>query len=1422
MNVTDLFRSLQDHFPTRRRAAKRRRAIRRIEQLEDRTLLAAPNPFELSSLNGSNGFVINGIDAMDDSGRWVRSAGDVNGDGFDDVIISAPEGDPNGQSNAGESYVVFGQSGGFASSLNLSSLNGSNGFVINGIDATDYAGAVSVSGAGDVNGDGFDDLLIGAGGGDPNLFNNAGESYVIFGHSGAFAASLNLSSLNGSNGFTINGIDASDYSGGRVSGAGDVNGDGFDDLLISGSGGDPNGNNSGESYVVFGQAGPYAVTLELNSLNGSNGFIINGINAYDGSSGLHMSNAGDVNGDGFGDLLIGARSADPDGKSYAGETYVVFGDSGGFGPSLNLSMLNGNNGFVINGVDPNDNSGVSVSGAGDVNGDGFDDLLIGAHDADPNGNNQAGESYVVFGHSGHFSRSLDLSSLNGANGFVINGIDAGDTSGFHVSGAGDVNGDGFNDLIIGAFRGDPGGRMDAGESYIVFGHAGAFAASLDLSSLNGINGFVLNGIDDFDISGLSVSGAGDVNGDGFDDLLTGARLGDPNGVNGAGETFVVFGGNFTGGSETQVGDGNPNALTAMQGSGLDILIGGQGNDALVSDGGPDILRAGEGDDLLTIPDIDFTGTRRLVGGNGIDTLALDGTGLTFDLTSIADNRIVDIEQIDITGSGDNTLTLNQLEVLNLSSHSNTVIVRRDQGDTVNIGNGWTQQPDELIGPDTFEVFTQGAAVVKVQVTTALKTLTLTIDMNLISENGGSAPGTVMRNTGTTGDLTVNLLSDDTTEATVPSTVTILNGFDNATFIITAVDDLLVDGTQTLTITASATGFTDGTDTIDIADDDLPPVVGNIGNNNTYKEGRPAVLLAPNATVTDSDTPILNGGTIEAVISLNPQAGDTLSVIDFRDVTVSGNDVSVGGTSVGTISGIANGISIALNSNASVANVQAILNAIAFSNTLDNLLAGPREVSFTVSDGTGGTSTPVGKAVAVFADPDRPVIAALGGPVTFNEDAGPITLTSTGTLTDPDEHPDWSGSKLNVRVSRNPDSFDRLSIENQGTGAEQISANATEVFYEGTKIGNWNGGVGTNRLQINFVAGSTSVAIQALIRAIQFENLVALPIVASKDARFELTDPDNFANIVIPNAILTVNMQGTNDLPSLSGINATPTVYNEGGAPRTIGTGGIVTDDDYNGTGFLRVTIASAGETSDRLTILNQGNGVNQIGVTSNQLRYSGVLIGMIAGGVGTNPLQVNLNANATRAGVQAAMRLVQYSNVSDNPGTAQRQLDFLFNDGDGADSNVVSAFVNVNATNDAPVLNTFGSDVATATGTNVRVSTTFSVSDPDSPDFAGGLFRATISSGQQVGDTLSLFNDATISVVGSDVFYLGTNIGTLSTNATALTVLLNGSATATMVQRLGRNLELSATSAGTRTVSYQVLDGDGGNVSTPDKNVTVT
>ncbi len=626
----------------------------------------ATTVINLSSLNGTNGFRV--------SSAIMTNAGDVNGDGIDDVIAGDPEASPNGFLS-GSSYVVFGKTTKFDATLDFSELDGTNGFRMDGETEYDQTG-MRISSAGDVNGDGFDDVMISARNFDPNSYDLAysGYSYVVFGKPAGFNATMNLSNLDGNNGFRLDGVDG-ERSGSSISDAGDVNGDGFDDVIIGALNADSNGENSGSVYVVFGKAGNFNDIMNLSSLDGNNGFRLDGEFARN-YVGNVVNNAGDVNGDGFDDLLIGVNNNDPNGP-FSGSSYVVFGKATGFHATMNLSSLDGTNGFLLDGEMEFDQSGSSVSSAGDVNGDGFDDVIIGAITASLNGGD-SGSSYVVFGKATGFNATMNLSNLDGKNGFRLDGGQPWDEAGL-VSGAGDVNGDGFDDLIIGAPGTDPNGES-SGSGYVVFGKARGFEATMNLYHLGSDSGFRLDGMEPHHFLGNPVvSKAGDINRDGFDDLIIGAAGAGPSII---GSSYVIFGrSNFIGEHVIQGSEGDD----LLKGSSAaERFEAGDGDDMMLGRGGADIFHGGAGNDEIKVRDLDFSAVE---GGTDIDVLHLDGKDLNLDLTDYLD-KIHNIETICLYGRGDNTLTLTGAELKQLSDTTNTLKVHGNAGDRVILEGNW--------------------------------------------------------------------------------------------------------------------------------------------------------------------------------------------------------------------------------------------------------------------------------------------------------------------------------------------------------------------------------------------------------------------------------------------------------------------------------------------------------------------------------------------------------------------------------------------------------------------------------------------------------------------------------------------------------------------------------------------------------------
>lgn len=534
------------------------RDVRLVQRVEDRTLLSAIHghafedansnavwdqgpygqPFELSSLlpqnggDGTTGVVMEGLNAANRFGWSASAAGDVNADGIDDFIIGAIDGNhPVYGTTSGTAYVVFGQAAGFNATIDLASLNGSNGFVLHSIPwvAGDFGMSVA---SGDINGDGIDDMLVGS-------FNTV---HVLFGSSLPFASAIDLSQLNGTDGFRVWGPSSNSRVGTAIDTA-DVNGDGFDDILAGAYGAlNGVGANAGRVFIVHGHSGPFAAVHNLTNgpaVAGSGYSVIDGVDWGD-TFGWSVGRAGDYDGDGIEDIVASAPAADPNGNS-SGQVWLIYGDTA-LPQNIDLSTLSAQDGIRFDGDLFLRQAGFSVDGAGDFNNDGNSDLLIGTPGIDGNNDNIPipGRAHLIFGQTGRTQSVVPLAGLNGSDGFTMNGVDAGDRTGRSVSNAGDMNADGFDDLLIGARGADPNGQR-SGESYLIFGHENSMPPAIDLADLDGGNGITFNGIDAEDRSGYSVSHAGDVNADGFADFLVTAALADVDGFPQVGESFLVFG-----------------------------------------------------------------------------------------------------------------------------------------------------------------------------------------------------------------------------------------------------------------------------------------------------------------------------------------------------------------------------------------------------------------------------------------------------------------------------------------------------------------------------------------------------------------------------------------------------------------------------------------------------------------------------------------------------------------------------------------------------------------------------------------------------------------------------------------------------------------------------------------------------------------
>ncbi|MDQ0462810.1 Ca2+-binding RTX toxin-like protein [Caulobacter ginsengisoli] len=675
--------------------------------------------FDTNTLSGSDGFAIFGF-ASTYLGRAV-AGGDLNGDGLADLVVS-----DTGPGRAGDVYVIYGKAGGWSPTFSLASLDGTNGFAIHGTQNFGYVGS-SVSVIHDVNGDGVDDLLLGAFRVD-DLHGDSGAAYVVFGHANPGPATVDLGALNGVAGFRLVGQQLQDEQFGMPVAGLDFNGDGLTDIAIAAYGEQTLGRQSnGAVYVIFGDGhAPATATVDMPALaDGVHGVRIDGPSDH----GLMwaLASAGDVNGDGVDDLIVGVQRESSNGRLENGGAYVVFGSQGSLPESIDLAALDGTNGFKLPGVAAYSYTGV-VAGIGDVNGDGIDDIAVGAPYASVGGIITQGEVYVVYGHTGGWNASVDLAALNGTNGYRLAGHKALHNLGASITAAGDINDDGYDDFFIGA----PGLNGNEGGGYLIYGgpsgssppppppkgetYAGTAGADLHSGTnyndtLGGLGGKdVLNGLDGDDT--INGNDGNDIlsGGDGKDVLAGGA--GD-DALDGGSDNDTLDGGD---GIDRLIGGLGDDTLSG--GAGADKLDGGDGIDSLTGGDGADTLAGGAGNDsLVGGPDNDSldggAGADALVGGTGNDTYIVDDLGDSITELASEGSDVVrawvtwklgaNLETLQLQGAADLSGTGNDLANNLAGNEGANILNGGGGGDTLGGGAG----ADTLIGGTGNDTLTGG-------------------------------------------------------------------------------------------------------------------------------------------------------------------------------------------------------------------------------------------------------------------------------------------------------------------------------------------------------------------------------------------------------------------------------------------------------------------------------------------------------------------------------------------------------------------------------------------------------------------------------------------------------------------------------------------------------------------------------------------
>ncbi len=597
-------------------------------------------------------------------------------------------------------------------------------------------------------------------------------------------------------------------------------------------------------------------------------------------------------GGGGGNVLWFARE-----NGYTGPDWI--GHGAGPGPNVGVNpyriRIGGTDNYGAKLVEPDR---VSSQALGDVNGDGFDDFAMTYNGVG------TGEVYVVYGSPTVLDDKSVVQAANGANGFRITGVALGDKLGESIHGIGDFNGDGYDDFIVGAPQNEAGSATNQGGAYIIYGRVDAGADDINLATGVGTRGIAIRGSITGDQAGFAVNSAGDVNGDGLDDVIVGAPLSDAGGAD-AGAAYLIYGNTNYNNAAAKVGTN----LTGT--AGPDSLIGTTGNDTLNGGGGADAIFGGLGNDAITVGS---NAWQRVDGGSGFDTLKV-GAAMTLDFTAVGagagqnlSGHTRSIEHIDlVVGSLASKLTISEQDVYQLAGdfntpsggsltgrQSNALFVVGDAADSVTFAegvagkNGWTAAATVAnpVGDSlTYTQYTHGTA--SVYVAAGVAVTGVTVGTAVADTLTGTAAGEVIAG-GAGADLIFGGAGNDTlyggalgsTAATSQAGVKDIFGY-TLTANVANGDDVIKDfqvGVDKLYVTNTADSY----------------ITNSVAVTATPPNGSTAAFAA-NGTTYQGFNP-----TAPVTATTNNDIDNNLSIRDLTEATSANQYISFGTDGAGNV------------------------------------------------------------------------------------------------------------------------------------------------------------------------------------------------------------------------------------------------------------------------------------------------------------------------------------------------------------------------------------------------------------------------------------------------------------------------------------------------------------------------------------------